>query len=330
VKERRRRGAVVAVLLALLLAWWVATPVPLPAEEVEPATPPAHAGLVVRTPEVAPGLPPAPPSGRTRVWVAPEPAPDAEPAPPPDGDWPDFDYRPCVVAGLLPEDALEVAEFQRRHGICLRFEGRKNAKMETEPLDEELVPWSIELAHEWIAPYPPELVPDVVDEVRFVDQEKDDVSHVLGSAECGLRSMVVVVNDKREHGGVLTTMHHELAHLLSCAYPIDRKAWAAANALPWLGGSRAFRGGKGEKLTLDQLHEAGFVSSYAQASFQEDVAELYEVVTGDPDRATRLAGRFTRLDRKLRMLEDWARALPGEVVLPTDPRPPSTPGAASR
>lgn len=103
-----------------------------------------------------------------------------------------------------------------------------------------------------------------------------------------------------------TVFHHELAHgiHLNFRQHFDAQAWLSANPEGF-----EYTHEVDPRPVTKACLEAGFVRPYATFSVEEDVACLAECLIGDPENFGRGVGRFSRINRKARVLAALYRAV---------------------
>lgn len=248
----------------------------------------------------------------------PRPPPPAEPT----DDAPDLAF--ANVEPGSPEGALALArriltwtldDATEQTGVHIRYidhEEELEADRGLLPAEASRLPMAVEAIVDALLVYPEPIRTGALQQVRIFDTLWDGEANWAGFANCGRRDLRVALLEKRSGHSLQTTIHHELAHLLSCRDDFDREGWRRLSQRHLPGSPKDVVAGKAPALTREDIHRRGFVNRYAGSSEAEDFAETWELWMTAPERLERLADQHPQIARKrdflLRQWDTWRQA----------------------
>lgn len=213
--------------------------------------------------------------------------------------------RPALLAGppALPEDEpmpevtrdegmmkLAAALLEARHGVKVTWpDAVKRGQLEGTALAGRAIPRALALVSEFLEQYPHGFPACWLKEVRLTGDLVLDGNTVMGAtgdAELGVIAVAIGDQKQRKERGVLTTLHHELAHVLHRYHPEVLLEWQESFPGDYIGRDAGLSDGE----RFDWVGQ-GFVTRYAASGVHEDFAETAELSWAWPEKIDALARR---------------------------------------
>jgi hypothetical protein len=210
-----------------------------------------------------------------------------------------------------------IAEFERRTGLDLHLFGDRTepapAKVNDDlgPVDPALALAMLPVIEKALLAYPPRMRGGLVTDVHLFGKLRMRGKPFLGAARPSLKRIDLAIRPGTKEGQLLSTLHHELSHLIEGHPAFPKEEWLAlSDGYTGRGISRDSRGDA--KVPYDR----GYVSHYASVNRHEDFAELAEVAFTQPGRLRDLASKYERLEDKVVLLTAIYRHVLPKADLP--------------
>jgi len=123
---------------------------------------------------------------------------------------------------------------------------------------------------------------------------------------------IVYLNSKGKASGytdeyIMSTLHHEIAHVLYYKYVFPGKKWLACNPKGFKykgiadGGREAIKKGKDSLLGAERFYRQGFLNEYATSSMEEDFCVFSEEILNNPKRFFILLKNYPIINKKFKI-----------------------------